>query len=103
MRYDNLPAPLVAPPSMSGMTSAGMPPTDDTSGIVECGMLIKKEPENLPALAISQNDSPFYFSLAMAAVILAMAASIFSMLLAKEILMESGSPNARPVTVDTCA
>lgn len=45
----------------------------------------------------------FHVSLAIAALILAMAASIFSMLLAKEILMESGSPNARPVTVDTCA
>ena len=50
-----------------------------------------------------RNGSPFHVSLAIAALILAMAASIFSMLLAKEILMESGSPNARPVTVDTCA
>lgn len=71
---------------------------------VECGNAQKKEPGDFPALAHISKLMIFYFvSLAIAALILAMADSIFSMLLAKEIRMESGSPNARPVTVDTCA
>jgi hypothetical protein len=89
---------------MSGMTSAGMPPTGGTAGFVECGMSTKKRAGKYPGSGhIGEMAVLFHFSLAIAALILAMAASIFSMLLAKEILIESGSPNARPVTVDTCA
>lgn len=89
---------------MSGMTSAGMPPTDGISGFVECGIFSKKRARKSPGSGhIGEMAVFFHVSLAIAALILAMAASIFSMLLAKEILMESGSPNARPVTVDTCA
>ena len=44
-----------------------------------------------------------YFNFANAAVILLYASSIFSILFAKEMRMNFGCPNARPVTVDTCA
>jgi hypothetical protein len=48
-------------------------------------------------------DYLLYTNTFMALEIRSIADSIFSMLLAKDILMQSGSPNARPVTVETCA
>ena len=57
----------------------------------------------LPHTPHSHLNAAVHFSFASASAILRQAFSIFGMLLAKEKRMQLGSPNASPITEETCA